>query len=214
MMTTVGSNGSKLVAEAETPEDIELLRMVANKNKRAFEVLYKRYYHRIAQFAVRIVRQPDIAEEVVGDTMFAIWRSAAAFEGRSNVSTWLLGIAYRRALKTLQRNRKHQIVDSDDEVLGKQPDTHPDTNPEEVSNVDNLQQVLHKGIENLSDDHRVAMQMTAMGYSYGEISEIVGCPHNTVKTRVFHARRQLRGFLAQTEGPTMAAERSTRSCTS
>lgn len=214
MMATVDSNGGALVADQETPEDIELLRMVANKDKRAFEALYKRYYHRIAQFAVRIVRQPDIAEEVVDDTMFAIWRSASAFEGRSNVSTWLLGVAYRRALKTLQRNRKHQNVDGDDEVLGRQPDNHPDTNPEEVSNVDKLQQVLHKGIEKLSDDHRVAMQMTAMGYSYAEISEIVGCPHNTVKTRVFHARRQLRGFLAQTEGPTLTAERNKRSCTS
>lgn len=213
MMATVDSTGSALAADTETAADVELLRMVANKDKRAFEVLYKRYYHRIAQFAMRIVRQPEIAEEVVDDTMFAIWRSAGAFEGRSNASTWLLGIAYRRALKTLQRNRKHQIVDSDTEALGRQPDTHPETNPEEVSAVNKLQQVLHKGIEKLSDDHRVAMQMTAMGYSYGEISEIVGCPHNTVKTRVFHARRQLRGFLAQTEGATLTAERNRRSCT-
>lgn len=188
--------------------------MVAKQDKRAFEVLYKRYYHRIAQFAVRVVRQADIAEEVVNDTMFAIWRSAAAFEGRSNVSTWLLGIAYRRALKTLQRNRKHQNVDSDTEALDRQQNTRPDANPEDVSAVDKLQNVLHKGIEKLSDDHRIAMQMTAMGYSYGEIAEIVDCPHNTVKTRVFHARRQLRGFLAQTEGASLTAERNKRSCTS
>ena len=198
-------------AKSSTLLDEELMHRVACKDRQAFEILYRRYYHRVLNFALRIVREQELAEEIVDDTMFAVWRSAAAFEGRSKVTTWLLGIAYRRAMKALSRIQKHQVVDTDTDTLTQQPDTHPGANPETVATADKLQKTLHKAIKNLSDDHRVALEMTAMGYNYHEIADIVNCPHNTVKTRVFHARRQLRGFLAKIEDASLALKRTTLS---
>ena len=95
--------------ERESPEDHELLSRVARKDKQAFEMLYRRYFHRVAQFVGKMIRDRQLAEEVVDDTLFAIWTSAGRFQRRSSVSTWVFGIAYRMALKSLRRLRQQAI---------------------------------------------------------------------------------------------------------
>jgi RNA polymerase sigma-70 factor (ECF subfamily) len=185
-------------------EDRRLLREVAKQNRQAFEVLYRRYYRRVFHFVVRMVRRDDIAEEVVDDVMFAVWRNAASFEGGSTVSTWLLGIAYRQALKALEKNRKHRVVDSDDELLEATQDAGPAADPAVVAVNENYSELVQKGIAALGEHHRVVVELTALGHSYGEIAKIVGCPENTVKTRMFHARQHLKRFLEKCE-PTGSA---------
>lgn len=180
-------------------EDRRLLSEVAKQNRQAFETLYRRYYRRIFHFVVRMVRREETAEEVVDDVMFAVWRNAASFEGGSTVSTWLLGIAYRQALKALEKNRKHTVVDADDELIAAQQDTDPAADPAVAVATENYSNMVQKGIAALAEHHRVVVEMTAMGFSYGEISTVVGCPENTVKTRMFHARQQLKRFLANCE---------------
>jgi RNA polymerase sigma-70 factor (ECF subfamily) len=184
---------------SETSEDRLLLGRVAQRERAAFEALYRRYYRRVFHFVARLVRNDSTAEEVVADVMFAMWQGAATFEGSSSVSTWLLGIAWRQAMKTLERNRKHTRVDSDHEIVDHAVDIHPNANPEAVAHSDSYNEILLEAIAALGDHHRVVVELAAEGHSYGEIAQITGSCENTVRTRMFHARQQLKRFLARTE---------------
>jgi RNA polymerase sigma-70 factor (ECF subfamily) len=192
-------------APSQGDDDRLLLSRVALRDRPAFETLYRRYYSRAFHFVMRIVRNESAAEEVVSDTMFAVWQNAASFEGASSVSTWLLGIAYRQALKSLDRNRKHAVVDSDDEMLVETVDPDPSGNPEAVAITDSEGELLQRGLDSLSGQHRVVMELTATGHSSVEISEILDCSENTVRTRMFHARQQLKRFLNRAAGGTLRA---------
>ncbi len=172
-----------------------LLSSVADKNEEAFERLYKRYYHRVMQFVLRMLRDRSVAEEVVDDTMYAVWKGAERFKGNSAVSTWILGIAYRRALKAIDRNRKLQAFLHDEVAIERAVDGSDEANPEDVVTAEDLRCHIDEAIGRLSDDHRSVMLLTLMGYSYEEISTIVECPSNTVKTRMFYARKKLKGML-------------------
>src|SRR5262245_13339925 len=189
-------------SEAAPPQvaddDRTLLVRVARQDRRAFEALYRRYYRRVFHFVSRLVRQEAAAEEVVSDTMLAVWQRADSFEGASSVSTWILGIAYRQAMKLLEKNRKHALVDSDDELLAATVDAHPDADPERAAMTESYGTLLQRGLSELQEHHRVVVELTATGHSYGEIGAIIGCPENTVKTRMFHARLQLKRFLDST----------------
>ena len=182
-------------ASQQRGEDHELVALVAEKDKKAFEQLYKRYYHRVFQFAFRMVKDRQVVEEVVDDTLFAVWKSAGNFQGRSAVSTWIFGIAYRRSLKALESGRRHQGVEANLERVHAEMDLHPDTDPAAAALSRDLHAQLKVGIDQLSDDHRAVMLLTIMGYNYTEIAAVVDCPANTVKTRMFHARRNLKGLL-------------------
>jgi RNA polymerase sigma-70 factor (ECF subfamily) len=184
---------------SDRSEDQLLLSRIARQDRRAFEALYRRYYQRVFHFVVRIVRRESAAEEVVSDVMFAVWQGAATFVGGSSVSTWVLGIAYRQAMKLIEKDRKHSRVDSNDELIADTVDSHPDSDPAHVALTDSEAALLQKAIDALSEPHRVVVELTATGHSYGEIAEIVGCPENTVKTRMFHARQQLKRHLGSAQ---------------
>ncbi len=175
--------------------DQSLLSSVAKKNEEAFERLYKRYYHRVMQFVLRMLRDRNVAEEVVDDTMYAVWNGAERFKGNSAVSTWIFGIAYRRALKAIERDRRFQSFERDELAIERAVDCSDEANPENVATAEDLRCHIDAAIGQLSDDHRSVMLLTLMGHSYEEISKIVECPSNTVKTRMFYARKKLRGML-------------------
>jgi RNA polymerase sigma-70 factor (ECF subfamily) len=206
----IANTESGKTADAE-PEDRQLLADVAAKSEAAFERLYKRYYHRVLQFVCRIVRDRRIAEEVLDDTMFAVWKSAPRFEGRSQVSTWIFGIAYRRALKTLDSNRRHNVLESGDDRIAATASDDVHSDPETSLSSAELQRQIDDGIDQLSDDHRAVMILTAMGYGYSEIASIVECPANTVKTRMFYARKNLRNILSSQTISAMTRKRQENS---
>src|SRR5262245_32782186 len=144
-------------APLDISEDRLLLSRIAQQDRRAFEVLYRRYYRRVFHFVLRLVRQDAAAEEVVSDSMFAVWQGAGSFQGGSSVSTWLLGIAYRQAMKLLEKNRKHSRVDSNDDMLAATVDTHPDADPELTAITENYADLLQKGMDTLQEHHRVVV---------------------------------------------------------
>jgi RNA polymerase sigma-70 factor (ECF subfamily) len=191
-----------------THDDRLLLSRVALRDREAFETLYRKYYSRAFHFVMRTVRNESAAEEVVSDTMFAMWQSAASFQGSSSVSTWLLGIAYRQALKSLDRNRKHARVDANDEVLAETVDGDPLADPQAAAITDGEGELLQRGLESLSGPHRMVIELTATGHSSVEISEILDCSENTVRTRMFHARQQLKRFLARAAGGALLRSRT------
>src|SRR5580692_4553917 len=87
--------------------DNALLLAVAAGDRRALEELYFGYHRRLARFLSRFTPRYENIEEIINDTFMAVWRSAKDFRSASQVSTWIFGIAYRTALKSLRRQKHH-----------------------------------------------------------------------------------------------------------
>lgn len=172
--------------------EIARLEAIIAKDRDAFDTLYRDYFPRLMDFLVRFVGHGGLAEEVVNDTMYVVWSRAASFGGRSRVSTWIFGIAYKQAIKRLEREGRLRL-----DRLPDEHETHAGV-PSVESEISSLQlqEMLDKAVQRLSPSHRSVVELTYhFGYSYQEIAEIVGCPVNTVKTRMFHARTQMRRIL-------------------
>lgn len=176
----------------------ELLQRTAAHDRRAFEDLYYAYHRRLARFLTRMTRHPELAEEIINDTMWIVWQRAGDFRGSSRVSTWVMGIAYRRALKAFRR-ASVQLVPVDE-------------SPERASDVDASTEVegfervelVAQAVAELPLEQRLVVELTYyLGHSCAEIAEILDCPVNTVKTRMFHARRKLRARLPALCGGTL-----------
>lgn len=173
-------------------DDLILLRRIArHRDVAAFDDLYRRYYRRLVSFSLRVTGRPDLVEEVVNDTMMAVWRGADGFAERARVSTWIFGIAYRqgRQAKTRAASRPETVdVDSIELVDG--------TTPEDHAQQAGQRRRLLRAMAGLSSAQRTVVELTYFqGYRYQEIAEVMGCPVDTVKTRMFHARAKLRSLL-------------------
>lgn len=94
--------------------ELALLSRIAARDSQAMHELYHLYHRRLARFLMRLTSRYDLAEEVINDTFWVVWQHAADFRGASQLSTWIFGIAYRRALKTLKRVRPDLMADADE----------------------------------------------------------------------------------------------------
>ena len=179
---------SEPAADDGSESDTDLIQAVARQDRRAFETLYRRYYPRLLGFARRWVSANEQAEEVVQEVMFAVWKDATAFQGRSKVSTWIFGITYRQAMKSIERSSKLSLADDE-----RMPERG--TEDRALGNRE-LRLSLDKALAKLSPEHRTVLELTFFeDRNYREIAEILDCPQNTVKTRMFHARERLRRIL-------------------
>ena len=171
-----------------------LLERVALRDAEAFRELYVLYHRRLARFLMRLTHRYEVAEEVINDTLWVVWNKAADFRGESRISTWIMGIAYRRALKALRGGAQKLIEESvpiEDQELAA-PDTTASAE---------LSEWLLQAMEKLPTDQRLTVEFAyGYGHSCEEIALIMDCPANTVKTRLFHAREKLRRLLPQLGG--------------
>lgn len=168
-----------------------LLARIAGGDRDAFRELYLRYHRRLGRFLSRVTRGREDAEEVINDTLWIVWQRAGEFRNASRVSTWIMGIAYRRALKLIRRAATHARV-----VSMESRDT--ESVEMDVLEVADRQQSLERALATLPVEQRLVLEFTYyLDHSCDEIAEIMECPVNTVKTRMFHARRKLRLLLAE-----------------
>lgn len=178
----------------DEPAERALLARLAAHDRTAMREFYLLYHRRLARFLMRIDDRYGLAEEVINDTMLAIWHQAATFRGDSRVSTWVMGIAWRQGLKSL-RTATRAAANSVDPGLGDEVAIEHDA----AERGD----WLAKAMASLSVDQRVTLELTYYGgYSCEEIADIMGCPRNTVKTRMFYAREKLRELLPALALPT------------
>jgi RNA polymerase sigma factor (sigma-70 family) len=167
-----------------------LLERIAAGDRAAFETLYRGYFPRLTRFLRRMLQRPDLVEEALDDAMLAVWRMAGGFNGQSKVSTWIFAIAYRRALKS--RAQFDDPVEWDEE-----PVDEMGRRPEDVLLHRELGALLQQALQTISPEQRAVVELTYYhGCRYQEIAQIMNCPVETVKTRMFHARRRLRLALA------------------
>ncbi len=172
--------------------DNELLLAVAAGNRRALEELYLSYHRRLARFLSRITPRYENVEEIINDTFMVVWQSAKDFRYASQVSTWIIGIAYRTALKSLRRQKHHSAARSLDDWPEQTTDPTFDTE---------VKDWLKHGLNQLPVEQRLTLELAYhMGHSLEEIAAITQCPVGTVKARMFHAREKLRQYLPASSG--------------
>jgi RNA polymerase sigma-70 factor (ECF subfamily) len=184
-------SGRRVGVTGESDEG-ELVRRVGGGDRLAFQALYRAYFPRLARFLDRMTRNVPLLEEVVNDTMLVVWQKASSYDGSSKVSTWIFGIAYRQALKAL-RGLDEPLEDMPDAAAGEE--WHE---PEHAMAARQLQRGVGRALDALPLEQRVVVCLTYYhGMAYQEIAEAMGCPVNTVKTRMFHARLRLKDMLSE-----------------
>ncbi len=202
------------MSETETTtDDLELMRAVARQDRQAFKVLYDRYAPRIGRYLMKLLKQPQRVDEAVNDTMLAVWQNASRFDpAQGRLLTWLLGIAHHKGLKGLRGAKRFSAevsLDTSPPAGLDDREEHNDTplaiaphTPERTVLGWELGQALGQALDRLPLEQRVVIEL-AFGEdrSYAEIAAILDCPLNTVKTRVFHARKKLAQLLAQCGHP-------------
>jgi RNA polymerase sigma-70 factor (ECF subfamily) len=184
-------------ARGSNEAELGLLKRIAEHDRAAFHELYLIYHRRLARFLMRITSRHDVADEIINDTLWVVWRSAGDFRGQSTVSTWIMGIAYRRALKTLRSRRaKEWFID----LVAQLPNTAVDTRDDDTD-----RDWLTHALSELPIEQRSALELAYLyGHSCEEIAVIMDCPVNTVKSRMFQARNKLQAILPRLAAPVHA----------
>ncbi len=176
--------------------ELKLLGLVADRDREALTRLYELYHERLFKFVFRLTQSHARTEEVVNDIMLAVWRGAGNFRGDSKPSTWIFGIAYRQTLKRLSRKQIKISSRIDVEQIS---DSSVHTAEQE--------DWVRCGLDALPTAQRLAVELVFyLGLSYEEVAAVTECPVNTVKTRMFHARRKLREQLKIAATPATSGE--------
>lgn len=177
----------------DTTTDEVLIARIARKDQAAMEALYLRHNVRVFRFLVRLVRNPDLAEDLAGDVFLDVWRQAGQFEARSSVSTWLLSIARFKALSSFRRKSPETSDPETTEEIEDEADT-PEISLQKVSKA----QALRLCVERLSREHREVVDLVYYHEKkVDEVAAILGIPEATVKTRMFYARKRLSEILRE-----------------
>ena len=184
-------NGPRRASAPTTPDDeLQLIARIRSRDLDAFEILYRRYHPRLTRFLSNLIRQPQLVEEVLNDTMLVVWNRPESYKGQSRLSTWIFAIGYRKALKALRR------CDDPLEDVQAERRASDESGPELQLGRRKTQAALLEAIRQLSPDHRAVLDLTYFhGISYPEIAAIMHCRAGTVKTRMFYARRHLKRAL-------------------
>ena len=168
-------------------EDVDLLNRIARIDQGAVSALYGRYNVRLYRFILRRVRNEAVAEELTNEVFMEIWRNASKFEGRSSPSSWIYAIAHNKSISMLRKRREEGL---DDGLAAKIEDTE-DTPEVSAQKVDKAG-AIRRAMDKLTDAHREVIDLVYYHEkSIREVSDIVGVSPNTVKTRMFHARKNL-----------------------
>ncbi|MDD2724884.1 MAG: sigma-70 family RNA polymerase sigma factor [Methylovulum sp.] len=207
------TQGLNEIAQESEKQGLLLMGKIANQDRKAFEDLYFGYTPRIGRFLMKLLKKRELVDEAVNDVMLAVWQQAGRYDpAQGKLSTWLFGIAHNKGLKLLERQRRHQC----EETFLSQ--SSPSENGQEPSGVDaewigsdnpertvmgwEMGEHLLWAMELLSLEHRTVIELAINEQcSYQEIALITDCPVNTVKTRMFHARKKLAELLASKDYP-------------
>jgi RNA polymerase sigma-70 factor, ECF subfamily len=183
----ISAVASSRAPSALSTSDETLLGLIAKGDRNAVRLLFVRHYLRIYRFILRIVGNEMAAEDLVNEVFIEVWRNAHRFESRSQVTTWILGIARFKALTALRRRPSEQL---DDDFAESVEDTAD--NPEMLVQKVDRSAVLQACLKQLSNAHRQVIDLIYYHeQSIEEVARITGVPENTVKTRAFHARKRL-----------------------
>jgi len=174
-------------------DDKELIQRITRQDQTAMSALYARHNVRLYRYLVRLVRNDAVAEELMNEVFLETWRKAGSFEGRSTVSTWLMSIAHNKAVSLMRKRSEDQLDDTAAMQIADVED-----NPEVVSQKRNKAEIMRLCMDHLSSDHREIIDLVYYhDKSVSEAAQILEIPENTVKTRMFYARKKLAEFMRE-----------------
>jgi RNA polymerase sigma-70 factor (ECF subfamily) len=175
----------------EATPDEALVERIARGDRLAMQVLFARHQVRVYRFILRLVGNESAAEELISEVFLDGWRHAGRFESRSSVSTWMLAIARNKAFSALRRRTE---VALDEDAAAEIAD--PADSPEDTVQKKDKGEILRRCLAGLSPEHREIIDLVYYHEkSVEEAGKIIGIPENTVKTRMFYARKRLSELL-------------------
>jgi RNA polymerase sigma factor (sigma-70 family) len=194
------AGGAGDLSGSQVADEVLLVR-VAIGDAGALAALYRRHAARLLGFLRLYARDRMLAEEILQDTLLAVWRSAHRYAGRSGVRTWLFGIAWRQAHNRLRAERSDQVP-----LDGIAERADPAPGPAEWAIARAQSKAIAEAVDALAPHHREVLALAfAATMPHQEIAEILGVPLGTVKSRLHHAHAALaralaeRGFAAEME---------------
>jgi len=174
--------------------DFDLIQRIAAGDEDALRILYAAYGQRLYAYAIRRTGDRSLADEVVQDSLVAVWQGAPRFRGEGRVIAWLLGIVHHKALNALRGRNVLPLPDGD----GVNEPQDPAPSPVERADHGEQRRQLLAAMAQLSGEHRTVLDLVFyQGLSLAETAEVCGCPVGTIKSRLAYAKACLRGVLTR-----------------
>ena len=182
-----------IISEADGQPDHQLLARSQGGDKQAFGLLVKRHQNRLFAVAFRFMKDRDLASELVQEALFRAYKKQDTHSGGS-VKAWLTRITVNTCLNEI-RKRKRLVFseDSMDHWLS----TDRKTDPAHKAQAGELREVVKSQVEKLSARRQSVLALSALGYSYDEMSEALELSVSQVKSELFRARKKLRETLKE-----------------
>ena len=180
--------------------DLELVRRVQRGDSAAFDLLVRKYQHRITALIGRYVADWSECQDVAQDTFLRAYRALGNFRGDAQFYTWLYRIAVNTAKKALMDMKRNPVIsenalrgnEDDDETSRLGHELTSEETPETVLAAREIAQAVNAAMEALPDDLRQAVTLREIeGLSYEEIATAMDCPIGTVRSRIFRAREAI-----------------------
>lgn len=182
--------------------DLQLVRLVQQGKKQAFDMLVKKYQYKVIGIAQRYVSNPDDAQDIAQEAFIKTYRALADFRGDSAFYTWLYRITVNTAMNFVTSNaNKMKSVDVDTpeiESYDGSEKLHDIANPENIMEGDDARKLIKKALGSLSEDLRQAICLREIEeMSYEDIAVVMNCPVGTVRSRIFRAREIIDKYLSE-----------------
>jgi RNA polymerase sigma-70 factor (ECF subfamily) len=181
-------------APIDNAEVLRLLAQIAQGDEGAFKTLYRAFSRRLYAYVLKQLGDAAQAEEIVADTLYEVWRAPTRFRGDALFSTWLIGVARNKLLMAWRARKpdaRHEDIDDFAELIA--GDDH--SGFDELAERQRRDGVL-RCVQRLSDEHRECIHLVFYeGLALADVAQLQACPENTVKTRLFHARKKLEHCL-------------------
>lgn len=202
--TVAAGVGGRDVLSAQELSDHEVVLRARDGDHGAFRVLVKRHESRVYALAMRILRDPEWAQDAVQESFLKAYRSLRKFEGRAAFGTWMYRLTYNQCLDMRRADKSGRYTEWDEERTAIPEESESPVQslsssirgPGEEVERGELREQLNKAIETLPEAIRQTLVMREVdGLPYGEIAKLLKIPKGTVMSRLFHARKRLQEVL-------------------
>lgn len=171
-------------------QERQLMEQVARGDNIAFRQLYDLSYGKVFRYVQKMVREESLVDDILTQTYMIAWQKSDTFQGNGRITTWLIGIARNIMLREYKKKKNH--LPFEEEYSG------ADTQSQFEVEVKSTNTALKAALQTLKRKHREILELVFyQEFSYGEVAELIGIPVNTVKTRVFHAKKALKDVLQE-----------------